>query len=181
MAKRRLTAMVLFLAPFAVTTCVIESNDQTKIVGAPCIDGDGCGKALLCFVPDHDPAAGRCIEPPKACDGKKSCDCMDELGMQCDTGLTCVGFVHSYTVGCTPGGNFRQLDETCSWVVPCAPGLLCLARTYGRPGICEPQPACLADDSQNPCDCLAQEAVTACPSGSGSCFVAGGFATLTCS
>jgi hypothetical protein len=181
MEKQRSAPVIMFLAPLVFTSCVLKSHDQTKVVGEPCVDGATCGPALMCFVPDHDPEAGTCIEPPQACNGEQSCDCLDELAVQCDTGLSCFGFAHEYTVGCTPGGTFRQLDESCAWIVPCASGLLCLMETYGEPGVCRPQPACLADNNINPCDCLTTEALTACPSGSGSCLVLGDIATLHCS
>ena len=174
----RKAVSILLLCPLALVTCVIESTDKTiAIIGEPCVDGITCGRGLFCFIATGDPESGTCIEPPDACDGTMSCDCLDELDAECTTNTKlCFGLIGDFTVACTQAGSRRQLGETCAMLIPCEPGLLCVIPGEGVAGTCQAQPDCASLD----CDCLEQVKDTACPREGWACFIAGARATLQC-
>jgi hypothetical protein len=170
----------LLLAVLALHACTSGAHGPSVAVGTPCVDGYTCAPDLICFIPDADPDAGTCVEPPSACGGRPSCDCLGELEQQCETPLVCIGIAEQYTAACSIGDDYRQEGESCAAILPCGPGLLCFIPVFDEPGVCEPEPACFEDPSLNPCECLGTVAEARCASGSGSCIVVGDFATLQC-
>jgi hypothetical protein len=176
--RRPESTVVLALAALTVGACTTEA--PAVEVGTRCVDGYTCAPDLICFIPDRDPAKGSCVEPPSACDGQPSCDCLGELERQCDTPLDCIGIAEQYTAACSIGDDYKQEGDACAAILPCAPGLMCFIEVFDEPGVCEPQPACIDDPDLDPCECLGEVAQERCATGSGSCIVAGGFATLQC-
>lgn len=177
MTFRKLLAIVLG-SLLVLVSCVIESKDNRP--GGPgetCVDGTTCRPGLMCFVEGNDPESGTCTEPPSACAGDPSCDCFqDELAPDCASEATdCFILLDDMTASCGPT-RFRRLDETCSLMRPCEPGLLCLIPDEGVPGSCEPGPDCPDLD----CDCLFELAEDACPNDAHGCFIVDDVATLHC-
>lgn len=176
--RGKTTKLSIWLAALTFHGCT--SQDEGVAVGTPCVDGYTCAPNLICFIPDRDPEAGTCVEPPSACNGQPSCDCLGELEQQCGTPLDCIGIAAQYTAACSIGDDYKQQGDKCALILPCAPGLMCFVAVFDEAGVCEPAPACLDDPDSNPCECLVGVAQERCASGSGSCIVAGEFATLQC-
>lgn len=178
MTLRKVVAVVLG-SLFMLVSCVLESKDNRP--GAPgeaCVDGTTCRPGLLCFVEGDDPEAGVCLEPPSACNDDPSCDCFQkELAPDCLTEVgDCFVLLDEITASCAPT-KYRKLDQTCSLMRPCEPGLLCQIPDDGLPGTCEPGPDCPDLD----CDCLFELADEQCPNDARGCFIGpDGTATLHC-
>jgi hypothetical protein len=155
-----------------------RDSDRTG-EGSACVDGVTCERGLLCFVAQNDPESGICTKPPPACNGTMACDCLDELKPQCATNsLGCFGLVGDYTAACIDSSNFRKKGETCSFVVPCEAGLLCLVPSEGVAGLCQDPPTGCGQGID--CDCLIAEKDTLCPGKGWGCMIAGPDATFQC-
>jgi hypothetical protein len=158
----------------------LDKRDSNRTPeGSSCVDGVTCERGLLCFVKENDPESGICTKPPPACDGNLACDCLDELKAQCaSNSLGCFGLVGDMSAACINPGQFRKKGETCSFMVPCEGGLLCLVPKEGVAGICQDKPTGCGQGIT--CDCLIEAADTLCPGKGWGCMIAGPDATFQC-
>lgn len=158
----------------------LDKRDSNRTgEGSACVDGVTCERGLFCFVTENDPESGICTKPPPACNGTMDCDCLDELEAQCATqSLSCFGLVGDFTAACSNGGNPRKKGETCSFMVPCEGGVLCLVPSEGVAGICQDPPSECGQGIS--CNCLVDAKDTLCPGKGWGCLIAGSGATFQC-